>query len=160
MTDNREEDPRKGLDMSEMDWTNTEYLAVIAAEELSRAMGRVKVECMTFGSEFGVNIKFPSLACAESLLALAVPEDPRPESFHDRAMSHCAALAALHDRDDITGPESDAEADRLMEAGWTWMIHPVMRGRAVGWHASVVMTAEDANQLTVSLNTLANGGAL
>lgn len=142
--------------MSEMDWTNAEYLGNIAAEELRGALERTCINVKQVGTTDtgSVMVTFASLRDAETLVSLVTVRDERPGSFYDRVASGCVTLVSLGDDAD----EKDVEA--AMESGWVWMVHPAMVGRACHWHVMVDIPQEDANQITAALNGLHNGGAL
>lgn len=157
MDDNR--DPRKDPIMSEADWTNDEYLANIAADELRQALDRAGLSATDVtGTDDGrVFVRFRGLSDAEAFLALSMIQDPRHGTLYDRASSSCATLASLHDLDDEE--RANKMAEEAMEAGWTWLMHPHMRGRSVGWHVAADMPHADANAVTAALNSLRGGGA-
>lgn len=158
MDDNR--DPRKEPIMAEPDWTTDEYLSNIAADELRQALERAGVAATDVtGSDDGrVFVRFRGLPDAEAFLTLSLLQDPRHGSLYDRASSSCATLASLHDLDDEE--RANELAEEAMAAGWTWLMHPHMRGRSVGWHVAADMPHADANAVTATLNAMRTGGAL
>lgn len=141
---------------------NSNILADILAEELGRAMRARGIrynECYPSGDE--VHISFESLREAEELIRLGLPDtEPVPGSMYDRATSGCVSIAALAIRHVEAGvdddePMTDAEYEEVravMDAGWTWQIHPNVVGNTVGWHSAVDMSVEDAQAITVHLN--------
>lgn len=143
--------------MDSMD--DTEYWANVAAEELAAALDMIGIGFMgTAGDEIGdVSVAFHSLADAEALMTLAVPQDDNQGSLYDRATSSCLTMAALAEAEERP---SDEVIEHAVRAGWTWTIHPAMRGRRMGWHVSVDIPAADANQVTANLNALRLGGIL
>lgn len=136
---------------------DTEHWANVAAEELARALELTGIGFMgTAGDEDGdVSVAFNSLADAEALMTLAVPQNIATGSLYDRATSSCLTMAAFVE----SGTEpTDAQIEHAIRTGWTWTIHPAMRGRRMGWHVSVDIPAADANQVTANLNALRLGG--
>lgn len=141
--------------MDSMD--DTERWANVAAEELARALDLTGIGFMgTAGDEDGdVSVAFNSLADAEALMTLAVPQNTAVGSLYDRATSSCLTMAAFAE----SGVDpSEESVEHAIRAGWTWTIHPAMRGRRMGWHVSVDIPAADANQVTANLNALRLGG--
>lgn len=135
--------------MSNLDWTNEEYLANLAADELRKALAAVGVEphVVTGNDDGDVSIVFGSLREAETMLTLSLTSDGLKGSFYDRAASHCRSLAEA-------GDASEDEIRRLIETGWRWTIHPAMHGRIVGWHATLDLPYADAYQVTAALNAI------
>ena len=132
-------------------WTN------IAAEELARALDLTGIGFMgTTGDEDGdVCVAFNSLSDAEALMTLAVPQNSTIGSLYDRATASCLTMASFME----SGAEpSDAQIEHAIRTGWSWTIHPNMRGQRMGWHVSVDIPAADANQVTANLNALRLGG--
>lgn len=158
MDDNR--DPRKDPIMSEPDWTNDEYLSNIAADELQRALTRAGLSAtdVTGTGEGRVFVRFRGLPDAEAFLSLALTQDPRQGTLYDRASASCGTLNAIWELDDEE--RASQLADEAMESGWTWLMHPHLRGRTVGWHVAADMPHPDANAVTAALNSLPAGGAL
>lgn len=138
---------------------DTEHWANVAAEELARALDLTGIGFMgAAGDEDGeVSVAFNSLADAEALMTLAVPQNVDAGSLYDRATSSCLTITALTEQDERP---SDEQIQTAIRAGWTWTIHPAMRGRRMGWHVSVDIPAADANQVTANLNALRLGGVL
>lgn len=136
---------------------DTGHWANVAAEELARALELTGIGFMgSAGDEDGdVSVAFNSLADAEALMTLAVPQSTVLGGLYDRATSSCLTMASLADSNER--PEGEAIEHAIL-AGWTWTIHPAMRGRRMGWHVSVDIPAADANQVTANLNALRLGG--
>lgn len=140
-----------------MDWTNAEYLANIAAEELAKSLERqgIRALAVTSDDEGGVTVILPGLPEASAMLTLGVRQSEERRSLYDRVTSSCLTLGDLSA---VDGDTEDAQ-DAAMDAGWTWMIHPNMSGRAVSWHVMVsIRDAADAATFAANLN--ARGGAL
>jgi hypothetical protein len=140
------------------DWTTDEYLANLAAEELSAALDRHRIMFHNVaGDEDGtVSVAFVDLRDAEAMMTLAI-EQAGPGTVYDRATGSCVSLTALA----ATGGEvPDEQVAACITAGWNWMVHPHMRGRRMGWHVSVDIPTADANAMTAALNTQAHGGAV
>jgi len=144
------------------DWTTTEYLANLAAEELHRALGRVGIRALVTSDTDGthVDVSFHGLSGAEALMTLAVPQDETRGSLYDRATSSCLTLGDVNQLPFETEEEMVTAVRDAVDAGWVWTIHPSMTGRAAGWHAAVTIPVSDASLVTATLNTLANGGVL
>lgn len=146
--------------MNDMNWSTPEYMANMAAEELGAAMARhgigfdnvLTTECL---DAFDVHIAFASIHDAEALMTLAVGSDGTPGSLYDRATASCVALSHAVERD---ADLSDEEFGVLVDSGWTWVVHPNMRGRRMSWHVSVDIPVSDAYKLVVNLNALPLGG--
>lgn len=137
------------------DWTTPEYLANISAEELARALDLHGIQAYNVGAdEDGVTVSLAGIRSAETLLTLTLEGTDQPGTLYDRATSSCVTLSALGE-DATEGQVADA-----FEAGWTWMIHPDMTGRRVGWHVHLTLPAADADQLTARLNELKRGYAV
>jgi hypothetical protein len=137
------------------DWTTPEYLANISAEELSRALDMHGIQTHNVGAdEDGVTVALAGLRAAETLLTLVLDGPAGPGTLYDRATGSCVTLSNLDD--DAT----DGGVARAFDAGWTWMIHPTMDGRVVGWHVHLTLPAADADQLTGRLNELKRGYAV
>jgi hypothetical protein len=138
---------------------DTAHWANIAAEELARALDLTGIGFMgTAGDEDGdVSVAFNSLADAEALMTLAVPQSAAIGGLYDRATSSCLTMASFAE---AVEPPSDEQIEHAIVTGWTWTIHPNMRGRRMGWHVSVDIPAADANQVTANLNALRLGGAV
>ncbi len=136
---------------------DTEHWANIAAEELARALELCGIGAMeVIGESNGdVAVAFPSLADAEALMTLAVPQSTATGSLYDRATASCLTLSAFAD---LGTPLTDESVEHAVLSGWVWTIHPAMRGRRMGWHVSVDIPAADANQVTANLNALSLGG--
>lgn len=134
--------------MNDMSWTTDEFLGSIAAEELGKALVRAGVNIVQTAcdGDGDIHIYFASLKDAEAMMVLALREDG-PGTLYDRASDNCVSLMALPED---APPET---VDKLMhDGGWTWNIHPHMRGRRMNWHLKVYMTTSDANELTALLN--------
>lgn len=138
---------------------DTEHWANVAAEELVRSFELAGIGCMgASGDEVGnVTVAFLTLADAEAMMTLAVPQSDRLGSLYDRATASCVTLSSLAEAG--TDP-ADPKVGEAIHAGWVWTIHPAMRGRRMGWHVSLDLPSADANQVTVNLNTLHLGVAL
>lgn len=136
---------------------DTQHWANVAAEELAIALSLTGIGFMgTAGDEDGdVSVAFNSLADAEALMTLAVPQNVDAGSLYDRATSSCLTMTALAE---LAERPSDEQIEHAIRDGWTWTIHPAMRGRRMGWHVSVDIPAADANQVTANLNALRIGG--
>lgn len=149
---NSDRDESKGI-MS-LDWTTPEYLSNLAAEELGHALSVRGISWRTcFGDEDGtVSLAFGQLRDAETMLTLAVPGPTGPGTLYDRVTSGCVSLAALAEAkgDDA----SEDEVGAILDAGWSWMVHPDMRSHVAGWHVTVGMSTADANTVTARLNAL------
>ena len=141
------------------EWTSTEYLAGIAADELSTAMQRVGVLFLGCGTDEGgdVTVVFHDLADAATLMTLAVISDDIPGGLYDRATSGCISLTLLADE---LGEPTAEQQRAILERSWTWTIHPAMNLRRMGWHVSLTVPMADANQITANLNALRLGGAV
>lgn len=141
------------------DWTTARDLADLAAEELGRAMVSAGLRFLAtgFGDDGEVSIAFGSIREAEALMAVAVPANPTPGSLYDRATEGCVSLRHHHESGE---PVSDEVIRSVIEASWSWRIHPEMNGRTPDWHVSVDLSAGDANEVTATLNSLTRGGAL
>jgi hypothetical protein len=138
---------------------DTEHWANVAAEELARALDLTGIGFMgAAGDEDGdVSVAFHTLADAEALMTLAVPQNMDAGSLYDRATSSCVTMSELAEHGENP---SDGQIEHAIRSGWTWTIHPAMRGRRMGWHVSVDIPAADANQVTANLNALRLGGVL
>lgn len=140
---------------SQGNWTTPEDLTQISAEELARALilhhiGAKHVEA----DEDGVTVWFVGIFDAGVMLTLAVEGTGELGSLHDRATAGCLSLSSM-------GVDASEQAVcDVIDGSWVWVVHPHIDGRVVGWHVSVTMSADDANQVTASLNTLHHGGAL
>lgn len=143
--------------MSEIpDWTTSEYLGNMSAEELEEAMTPLGIQTVTviYTDDGQVSVHFNTLADAEALMTLGVDGTGGEGSMYDRATSGCVTLTGK----DRRGEDLDVETvGRIVTASWEWTVHPDMRTRRMGWHAAVSMPVADANQLTVNLNTLRLG---
>lgn len=130
---------------------DTAYWAGVVAEELQRALGQHGIHVHDVeGDEDGVHASFADLRHAETMLALAVEGADGPGSLYDRVSTGCVTMADL--------PEADeAVIAHVLDTSWTWMVHPAMSGRFVGWHVSVTMPSADANTVTARLNELKRG---
>lgn len=138
---------------------DTEHWAHVAGEELALALegaGIVVIDC--FGDEDGVNIAFPGIAAAEVLVSMVTVSDRTPGSLYDRITGSCVTLSALAEQHEGNPPD-EAVAEAFRNA-WSWVMHPHMTGRVMGWHVSVTLPAHDANTVTATLNALKHGGAL
>lgn len=140
---------------------SNEDLNNLAAEELAGALMAHGIKTRdVFGDGDGVNVSFGGLRDAETMLTLAMAEDG-PGTLYDRAASSCVTLTELAHAEEDSGVEVDESAiTRAFRDGWTWMVHPDMRGRVVSWHTSACMSADDAMQVASRLNELRNGVAL
>lgn len=138
---------------------DTAHWADIAAEELARALDLTGIGFLgaTGDDDGDVLVAFQQLADAEALMTLAVPQSTAVGSLYDRATSSCLTMAALGDAE---VEPSDEQVEHAINTGWTWTIHPAMRGRRMGWHVHVNLSAADANQVTANLNALRLGGAV
>lgn len=134
-----------------------EHWANVAAEELARALDLTGIGFMgTAGDEDGdVSVAFNSLADAEALMTLAVPQNIATGSLYDRATSSCLTMSSFAE---LSDRPTDEVIEAAIRAGWTWTIHPAMRGRRMDWHVSVDIPSADANQVTANLNALRLGG--
>lgn len=137
-------------------WTE-EGLAHVAADELSAALNAHGIMIRSVVAEgLNVNVAFGALRDAETMMTLSIDSSGGPGSRYDRATSGCITLSTLDPNGDVPLNQTEA-AFRL---GWEWRIHPDMRGRRMGWHATVTMPHTDANSVTATLNALRNlGGA-
>lgn len=138
-----------------MNLDNAENLAQIAAEELGNAMTNHGI------GHLGINVvdadtlymSFVELADAEAMMTLGVTSDEVLGGLYDRSTSSCLSMSYLTDADASDEEFEDAEA-----RGWTWHIHPAMRGRRMDWHVSLTLPALDANAVTANLNAVFIGG--
>ena len=144
--------------METPDWTTPEYLAIMAADELSKAMTSVGIGYSScFGDDDGdVGVTFDHISDAELLLSRSMVSDETPGSLYDRASASCVSLSSLAAAGQDVPDETVAE---IVDAGWLWVIHPSMTGRRMGWHVHVEMTSADAFAVVASLNTYRVGGA-
>lgn len=146
------------------DWTTDEYLAIIAAEELSDALASHGVRLIHASVDEGaVDLAFKGISEAAQMLSLVFDGPQGPESLYDRATGSCVRLGYLAEK----YGEGDVPEDKVVEAvddGWVWMIHPAMQGSQagwqVGWHTTVTIPAADAMAVTALLNQKRNGGAV
>lgn len=133
-------------------WTD-EDMAKVAAEELGTALRKQNIgSAEVTDDDDRVAIDFRNLAEAELLLTLLFRQPAGPGTLYDRATSSCVTASALADQygADAPGPLlQDA-----FEAAWRWDIHPAMTdSRAVVWHASVSLSADDAMTAAAALNS-------
>lgn len=144
------------------DWTTPEYLANIGAEELKAALDAHGIRSPHCGGdEDGVTLHLADLKDAELMMSLAFTGPDGPGTLYDRAVGACVTLSMLSAVESTTGLDAPEDAVAAAFAtSWTWMMHPDMDGRRVGWHISVTIPTDDANQVTARLNELRNGGAL
>ena len=137
------------------DWTTNEYVAMITAEELSAALTATGIDVIDcFGDEDGVSVAFPNVASAEAFMTLTVRHSDTPGSLYDHATGSCVTLRHLAEQYD--GEVPDAKLTAAFAAGWTWVMHPHMNGRVMGWHTTVTIPTLDANQVTATLNAALN----
>jgi hypothetical protein len=142
--------------METPDWTTTEYLANLAAEELGKAFTLVGIGVTHIAADEGdVIVYFDAIEDAEAMMTLAVGSDNVLGGLYDRATSSCITLGTW-DAEQAEPTQSEVEA--VINAGWTWQIHPTMNGRRMGWHVRLDLPHADANQLTANLNALRLGG--
>lgn len=141
--------------MNDMNWTDLPSYAKIAAEELSTAFSRHDIGYMhVVGEDTLVHISFPSIRDAETMMTLGVEGSHLAGGLYDRSTSGCLGLSHL------PADASEEDVNAVIDASWTWVVHPHMTGRRMGWHVAVDMPVEDANAVTANLNTIANGGAV
>ena len=137
------------------DWTPAEYLANISADELRKALNVHGIRVHNVGADAdGVTVSLADMASAEALLTLVLDGPDRPGTVYDRATGSCVTLSQLSD----DAPEEQVTA--AFDAGWVWMIHPVMDGMHVGWHIHLTLPVNDADYVTARLNELKQGYAL
>lgn len=143
--------------MTGMDWTTPEYLGNITAEELSAALDRADIGFVGCGYDEGqgVSIAFNGIEEAGAMVTLGVPVEEAPGSFYDRATASCLTLTAFAAED---VPEDDPRIGAALDTGWTWIVHPDRLNGRKGWHVSVEMSADDAQQLTANLNASRRAG--
>lgn len=124
----------------------------MAARELSTAVKRHGALVMdSIATPDGtVHLTVHDVRDAEALLTLAVDRDAITPDLYNRITGGCASLAA-------DGTELSGEAAILaLKDCWFWDVHPVMSGRRVDWHVSVIMPTPDAFEIARSLNVLAD----
>lgn len=141
------------------EWTSAEYLANIAAEELTNAMTQLGIGIVTSYSQTDgtVAVNFQGLADAETFMTLTLTSDETPGSLYDRATASCVTLTGYGQLENEPSREAIEDAVR---AGWTWTVHPAMRGRRMDWHVMVEIPVDDAHHLTARLNQLRLGGGV
>ncbi len=151
---------REERTIMDLDWTNPEYLANLAAEELSIALATRGIgwnSCYADEDQddtYCVSLSLSGIRAAETLLALAVPGHSGPGSLYDRATGSCLTITQMAGD---AGTSDRVQADNVrnaINAGWVWMIHPDMQGHTPGWHVSVTIPVADANTVTARLNAL------
>lgn len=138
------------------DWTTDEYLASMAVEELGESLARHGIGFILTAAddEHRVTVIFQGLADAEALMTLGVQGSELPGSLYDRATSGCVSMNDYANR----GVEAtEADIERLVDAGWNWLIHPAMNGRRMGWHVHLTLPSHDAATLVANLNALRLG---
>lgn len=133
-------------------WTD-EDMAKVAAEELGTALRKQNIgSAEVTDDDDRVAIDFRSLAEAELMLLLLFRQPAGPNTMYDRATSGCVTVSALADRYGADAPAGALQA--AFEAGWRWDVHPAMSdGRALGWHTSVTLSADDAMTAAALLNS-------
>lgn len=138
--------------------TSAHDVADVAADELAKALeahGIRHTGSDGDGDDATVTVGLASIRDAETLLSLVFEGPAGPGTMYDRATSSCVTLTQLDDDlDDDTMSKLVGDA---FENGWTWMIHPTMSGRVVGWHTSVTIPFADVFLVTARLNELRNG---
>lgn len=138
------------MDMAQEDWSTPEYLAGIAADELSSVLEALGIN--TFGvyldSEGDVNVPFQDIRDAETMVSLGVPAVHEPGSMYDRASASCITIALFGEE----GVEENIRA--AIDAGWKWTVHPYMVGCRADWHVSVGIPLDDVHQLVATLNAV------
>lgn len=142
--------------METPDWTTPEELAVMAADELAKAMDANGIGYNScYGADDGdVGVSFVHISDAELLMSRSMVSDETPGSLYDRASASCVTLSGLAGQD---VPEERIEG--IIDAGWLWVVHPSMKGRWMGWHVHVEMSSADAFAVVASLNNYRTGGA-
>ena len=132
----------------------------VTSEELVRALAHHGIRVTgCFGDEDGINLSLHDVRDAETMLSLVFESDQKPGSIYDRLTGGCVGLTDLADRYGI-GVPPQSEVAAVFDASWTWVMHPHMEGRRVGWHITATMPLGDATYLIARLNELRNGGAL
>lgn len=143
--------------METPDWTTPEDLAIMAADELSKAMDANGIGYSScYGADDGdVGVSFVHISDAELLMSRSMFSDETPGSLYDRATASCVTLSALAVAGQVI-PEERIE--EIIDAGWLWVVHPNMDRRRMGWHVHVEMTSADAFAVVASLNNYRAGG--
>lgn len=139
--------------MSEPNWTTSESIGNLVAEELLSAMNQLNIRtrgCWSSDDDDpAISISFHDLKDAELMMTLGIKYEDGPGTLYDRSTAACITLAYQGDGDRLF---SEEELDAAVESSWNWIVHPNKTGSRMAWHATVFMSVADAQQVTANLN--------